>query len=90
MVYEITNLPLDDWGYFSFRVAKPNVRRMVVTLTRLRDDCDPCLFVRRGVRPTQTSYDKCTYQTWSASEREHKLECKRECGGGQGREKEAA
>jgi hypothetical protein len=74
MVYEITNLPLDDWGYFSFRVTKPNVRRMVVTLTRLRDDCDPCLFVRRGVRPTQTSYDKCTYQTWSASEREHKLE----------------
>lgn len=74
LTYEITNLPLDDWGYFAIRIDKTKIKRMVITLTRLRDDCDPCLFVRRGLRPTQQKYDKCSYQTWSESERQHVVE----------------
>ena len=44
-----------------------------MTLHRLKDDCDPCLFVRRGAKPTQEVYDKCTYQTWSTNARQHEV-----------------
>lgn len=56
------------------RVDRADARRMRVRLVRLRDDCDPCVFVRRGRKPTQQSYDKCTYQRWANSEREHAVE----------------
>ncbi len=69
--YEVTSLPLDDWGHFSVRVTEPDAEKMTVTLHRLKDDCDPCLFVRRAAKPTQEVYDKCTYQTWSTNERDH-------------------
>ena len=72
--YEVTSLPLDDWGHFSVRVAERDAEKMTVTLHRLKDDCDPCLFVRRGAKPTQEVYDKCTYQTWSTNERDHTVE----------------
>ena len=69
----MTSLPLDDWGYFSVRVSKPDAEKLTVTLNRLRNDCDPCLFVRRGAKPTQEVYDKCTYQTWSTNARQHEV-----------------
>ena len=72
--YEVTSLPLDDWGHFSVRIEEPDAEKMIVTLHRLTDDCDPCLFVRRGAKPTQEVYDKCTYQTWSTNERQHTVE----------------
>ena len=56
---------------FSVRVEELDAEKMTVTLDRLKDDCDPCLFVRRGAKPTQEVYDKCTYATWSANERQH-------------------
>ena len=71
--YEVTSPPLDDWGYFSVRVSKPDAEKLTVTLNRLRNDCDPCLFVRRGAKPTQEVYDKCTYQTWSTNARQHEV-----------------
>lgn len=72
--YEVTSLPLDDWGHFSVRVEELDAEKMTVTLDRLKDDCDPCLFVRRGAKPTQEVYDKCTYATWSTNERQHVVE----------------
>ena len=53
------------------RVDRADARRMRVRLVRLRDDCDPCVFIRRGRKPTQQNYDKCTYERWADSEREH-------------------
>ena len=52
---------------------KPDAEKLTVTLNRLRNDCDPCLFVRRGAKPTQEVYDKCTYQTWSTNARQHEV-----------------
>jgi hypothetical protein len=72
--YEVTSLPLDDWGHVSVRVEELDAEKMTVTLHRLKDDCDPCLFVRRGAKPSQEVYDKCTYQTWSSNERQHVVE----------------
>jgi hypothetical protein len=73
-LYEITNLPLDDWGFFELSVERPDALKITVTLHRLRNDCDPVLFIRYGQKPSQQEYEACTYDTWEGQEETHELE----------------
>ena len=49
---------------------------IVVTLRRLRNDCDPVLFIKYGGKPGQRDYEECTYDCWREQDVQHELTLK--------------
>eukprot|EP01052_Picozoa_sp_SAG31_P043373 SAG31_NODE_7205_length_1755_cov_2.266304_2_plen_164_part_00 len=71
--YEVSSLPLDEWGYFILSNEQLDAVEIRVTLRRMRNDCDPVIFIKYGGKPGQRDYAECTYDRWKEQDTQHEL-----------------